>query len=126
LLENGITTAEALRMTERQVGNLAHRRAFNEATARVLEGEALSLALGRTKCFPDLVLDRLSVGENTGNMVPSLKDIARSYQKSITNQLDVFTRIIASTVLICVFVFVGFIAFAIVSAVFKLSASFKV
>src|SRR5271167_4723336 len=88
LLENGITAAEALRMTEKQIANTVHREAFNTATARVLEGEALSAALTRTGCFPDLVLDRLAVGENTGSVVPSLKEIAKNYQKSITRQLD--------------------------------------
>jgi len=125
LLENGITAAEALRMTEKQIGNTVHRNAFNTATARVLEGEALSIALTRTGCFPDLVLDRLAVGENTGNVVPSLKQIAAAYQKRIANQLNMFTKVIASGVLMAVFIFVGFIAFAIVSAVFQVSSSFK-
>lgn len=125
LLANGITAAEALRMTERQISNRVHRHAFDEATDRVLEGEALSLALGRTGCFPDLVLDRLSVGENTGNVVPSLRDISRSYQRIVTGQLNLFTKVIASSVLVMVFVLVGFIAFAIVSAIFQASASFK-
>jgi type II secretory pathway component PulF len=125
LLENGITAAEALRMTEKQIENRVHRAAFNTATARVLEGEALSVALTRTACFPDLVLDRLAVGENTGNVVPSLKQIATAYQRQISNQLNMFTKVIASAVLIGVFVFVGFIAYAIVSAVFQVSASFK-
>ena len=125
LLENGITAAEALRMTEKQIGNTVHRAAFQAAIARVLEGEALSAALGRTGCFPALVLDRLAVGENTGNVVPSLKQIAIAYQKRISGQLNVFTKLIASGVLMAVFVFVGFIAFAIVSAVFQVSSSFK-
>ena len=125
LLENGITAADALRMTEKQIPNTVHRNAFNVATARVLEGEALSLALSRTRCFPDLVLDRLAVGENTGNVVPSLKQIATAYQKQISNQLNIFTKVIASGVLMAVFIFVGFIAFAIVSAVFQVSGSFK-
>lgn len=125
LLENGITAAEALRMTERQIANVVHRRAFNEATARVLEGEALSTALQRTDCFPALVLDQLAVGENTGNVVPSLKKIGEAYQKAVTRQLSGFTQVLATVVLLSVFIFVGFIAFAIISAVFQLSASFK-
>ena len=125
LLENGITAAEALRMTEKQIANQVHRAAFNTATARVLEGEALSVALTRTGCFPDLVLDRLAIGENTGNVVPSLKSIAAAYQKIITGQLNFFTKVVAGVVLGGVFTFVGFIAFAIVSAVFQVSASFK-
>ncbi len=125
LLENGITAAEALRMTEKQIENTVHRAAFSTATGRVLEGEALSLALGRTNVFPELVLDRLAIGENTGNIVPSLKQIAIAYQKQISNQLSMFTKVIASGVLMAVFIFVGFIAFAIVSAVFQVSSSFK-
>lgn len=125
LLENGITAADALRMTEKQIANTIHRAAFNTAIGRVLEGEALSAAFARTGCFPDLVLDRLSVGENTGNVVPSLKQIATTYQKLISNQLNMFTKVIASGVLMAVFIFVGFIAFSIVSAVFQVSASFK-
>jgi general secretion pathway protein F len=125
LLENGITAADALRTTERQIANRVHRAAFHEAMARVLEGEALSLALSRTNCLPDLVLDRLAVGENTGNLVPSLKQVAVAYRKIISNQLNVFVRAITTGVLLGVFVFVGFIAFAIVSAVFQVSSSFQ-
>src|SRR5581483_5720131 len=125
LLENGITAAEALRMTERQIAHRIHRRAFSQAIERVMEGESLSLAVSRTGCCPDLVIDRLSVGENTGNIGPSLKDIAQSHQKIISDQLNLFTRILATVMLVAVFIFVGFLAFAIVSAIFKLSASFK-
>ena len=50
-----------------------------------------------------LVLDRLAVGENTGNVVPSLKQVAVAYQKNISNQLNMFTKVIASAVLLGVF-----------------------
>ena len=125
LIENGITTAEALRMTERVIANGTHRRAVTEATARVLEGESLSLALGRTGCFPNLVLDRLAVGENTGNVVPSLKEIGRNYQKDLSRRLQAFTTVVSTGVLLFAFGFVGFLGYAIFSAVFSLSASFK-
>jgi type II secretory pathway component PulF len=125
LIENGVTTAEALRMTERVINNRTHRRAFSEATGRVLEGESLSLALARTGCFPNLVLDRLAVGENTGNVVPSLKEIARSYQKDLSRRLQAFTTIVSTGVLLFAFAFVGFLGYAIFSAVFSMSAAFK-
>jgi type II secretory pathway component PulF len=125
LLQNGITAAEALRMTERQISNRVHRAAFGGAIERVLEGESLSSALGRTQCFPELVLDRLAVGENTGNLVPSLRDMAASYQKAISRQLNFFTKVIASAVLAAVFAFVGFIAVAMIMAVLQVSSSLK-
>ncbi len=124
LLENGITTVEALKMTARQIGNVVHRQSFNEAIDRVIEGENLSRALERTQCFPPLVLDQLAIGENTGNIVPSLKKISVNYQKIVSGQLSLFTKVLASGVLMGVFIFVGFLAFSIVSAIFQLSASF--
>jgi len=125
LLENGINASEALRMTERQIVNTQHRQAFKEATERVLGGEALARALQRTGFLPPLVLDQLAVGENTGNVVPSLKKISDTYRKAISDQLGAFTQILANGILLCVFAFVGFIAFAVVMAVFQLSSTIR-
>ncbi len=125
LLENGVTTAEALRMTERTIANHSLRDAFRAATDRVLEGESLSNSLARTECFPPLVIDRLSVGESTGQLGPSLRAIAGSFQAELTRQIQFMTQMISSGVLLFAFSFVAFIAYAIVSAVFQVSASFK-
>ena len=125
LLENGINASEALKMTERQIVNTQHRKAFKEATERVLGGEALARALQRTEFLPPLVLDQLSVGENTGNVVPSLKKISNNYRKTMSEQLQAFTQILANGMLLCVFSFVGFIAFAVVMAVFQLSSTIR-
>jgi type II secretory pathway component PulF len=124
LLQNGITAADALKMTGRQIGNRVHRKAFDVAIERVLEGEALSSALTRTGCFPELVLDRVAVGENTGNVVPSLKDIGKTYQKKISRQLGVFTQVVAGAILGCVFILVGFIVVSMVMAILQVSSGF--
>ena len=123
LLENGITTADALKMTERQIANRALRASFAEATARVLEGEALSKSLARTNSFPDLVLDQLTLGENTGDLAPSLRRIADNFGNQLAKQTKAFTQLIGTGVLLVVFVFVGFVALAIISAIFELSSS---
>ncbi len=125
LLENGITTAEALRLAERTVANEALRSRFAEATDRVLEGEALSAALARTGIFEPLLLDRLSVSEQTGSLAPGLRDIARSCRADLDRFLNTFTKSISAGVLIAAFSFVAFIAYAIVSAVFQVSSSFR-
>lgn len=124
LLENGITTVEALRLAERTVVNTALRRALHEATDRVLEGEAFAASLARTRLFPPLVLDRLGIGEQTGSLAPSLRVIAQNYQKDLGAWLQNFTRLVSTAVLLCAFGFVAFLAYAIVSAVFQVSASF--
>jgi type II secretory pathway component PulF len=125
LLENGIPTVEALRLTERTVVNRTLQAELHEATDRVLEGASLSAALGQTGFFPDLLLDRLAVGESTGKLAPCLRDISRNYAARHTRRLHALTSIISTTVLLFAFSFVGLIAYAIVSAVLEVSASFK-
>jgi len=125
LLENGINPAEALRLTERTVGNRTVQAALRAATDRVLEGESLSVSFGRTGYLPDLMIDRLAVGESTGKLAPCLRDISRNYAAAHSRRLHGLTTIISSAVLLFAFAFVGFIAYAIVSAVLQVSASFK-
>ncbi len=124
LLENGVTTVEALKMTENVISNRQIKDSFSESRAQVVEGTSLSGALQSTGHFPDLVLDMLDVGENTGNIVPSLKEISRLYQERLTRHLQMFTAFLSIGVLILAVVFVAFIAFAIFTAVFQLSGSF--
>lgn len=124
LMENGVTTVEALKMTENVLSNRRIRESFNEARSMVVEGTSLSGALQAGGHFPELVLDMLDVGENTGNIVPSLKEISRLYQERLSRHLQLFTAFLSIGVLILAVVFVAFIAFAIFTAVFQLSGSF--
>ncbi|HYC69599.1 MAG TPA: type II secretion system F family protein [Opitutaceae bacterium] len=125
LLENGITPTESLRLSERTIGNLALREGLHAAVDRVLEGESLARALGRTQLFPALVLDQLAVGEQTGNLAPSLRTIADDYQVELSHWLRGVMRIVSSAMLVGAFTFVAFLAYAIVSAVLQISQSFR-
>jgi general secretion pathway protein F len=125
LIENGITTAEALRLTERAVNNARVQEILHEASDRVLEGASLSAALSRTGLFPPLFLDRLTVGEQTGNLAPSLRQIAQSYQVNLSRRLDLAVRTSSGVVLAFTFGFVAFLAYSIVTALLQVSASFR-
>lgn len=125
LLENGITPAESLRLSERTIANVPLREGLHHAVDRVLEGESLARALGRTNLYPPLVLDQLAVGEQTGNLAPSLRTIADDYQVEISHWLRGVMRIVSSALLVGAFTFVAFLAYAIVSAVLQISQSFR-
>ena len=125
LIENGVTTAEALRLTERAVNNTKVQEILHEATDRVIEGSSLCASLQRTNLIPPLFLDRLAVGEQTGKLAPSLRQIAQSYQVDLSSRLQNATRLLSGTVLFLTFSFVAFLAYAIVTALFQVSASFR-
>lgn len=123
LLENGITTIAALALTERTILNTSIRRAFNDARQKIAEGLAIAAAMRDTGFFPDLVTDMLLVGENTGNIVPGLKEVARYYERRQTKQINLFVATLSIGVLLVAFAFVALIAFGIILAVFSMSSS---
>ena len=101
------------------------RHRLHHAIDRVLEGETLSGALGRTQLLPLLVIDQLAVGEQTGSLASSLRAIAQEYQIEVSRWLEQLTKLISSSVLAVSFGFVAFLAYAIVTAILQVSSSFK-
>jgi len=125
LLENGVTTVSALAMTERTVANRTIRASFSEARMKIVEGMPISSAFGATGYFPALIIDIMTVGDNTGNIVPSLREVGRYYSERQTRQINMFVGVISVGVLMLAFAFVAMIAFGIISAVFGLSSSLR-
>lgn len=123
LLENGITMVQSLQMSERSLGNHAMRERFVEARSKVTEGSSLSGAFKGTGYLDGMALDIFTVGENTGNIVPGLKQLARQYSERVDKAIKSFIGVVSIGVLIFVFLFVGLVALGIISAVFQLSGS---
>jgi len=123
LLENGIIMVQALSMAERSLSNIAMRGAFGEARIKVTEGVALSSAFKSTGYFDDMALDVFTVGENTGDVVPGLRQMSQQYTEMIDRFVKTMLGVISTGVLLGVFGMVGMIAFGIISAVFQLSNS---
>ena len=122
LLENGITMVQSLHMTERSVSNLWMRKSLVEARSKVVEGASLSSAFKSTGYFDEMALDIFTVGENTGNIVPGLKQMTAQYNEFIDKFIKNFLGIISIGVLLTAFSFVALIAFGIISSVFQLSS----
>tara|TARA_B000000557_G_scaffold256441_1_gene248651 strand:+ start:45 stop:1301 length:1257 start_codon:yes stop_codon:yes gene_type:complete len=123
LLENGIIMVQALTMAERSLSNVAMREAFGEARIKVTEGVALSSAFKSTGYFDNMALDVFTVGENTGDVVPGLRQMSEQYTEMIDRFVKTMLGVISTGVLLGVFGMVGMIAFGIISAVFQLSNS---
>ena len=120
LLENGIIMVQALAMAERRC---RISLCANFAADKVTEGVALSSAFKSTGYFDDMALDVFTVGENTGDVVPGLRQMSQQYTAMIGRFVKTMLGVISTGVLLGVFGMVGMIAFGIISAVFQLSNS---
>ncbi len=126
LLESGINTTETLRLTERTIKNTELRERFRTARGQVNEGLSVAQAFKRNAFMPDLALDILTVGENTGNLSQSMDEITRSFRQELTTRLTRLTSVVSSGALICAFIMVALIAIGIVTSVFQVSRTLSV
>ena len=121
LLESGINTTEVLRLTERTIKNTELRERFHIARGQVNEGLSIAQAFKRNHFMPDLAVDILTVGENTGNLGHSMNEITKGFRSELSKRLARMTNLVASGALVCAFLMVALIAIGIVTSVFQVS-----
>ena len=126
LLESGINTTEVMRLTERTIKNTDLRERFKTARNQVNEGLSVAQAFKRNQFMPDLAIDILAVGEDTGNLVHSMNEITKGFRHELTKRLNLLTNLVASGALVCAFLMVALIAIGIVTSVFQVSQTLSV
>jgi len=127
LLGSGVSLTESMRLTERSIRNLYFRRQYQEARSKVNDGVAITNAFKTKKIpfFTDLALDILMVGENTGNMSDSFKEVYALHNEDLDVKFGRLTTVITSGALGFAFFMVGVLALGIVSSVMQFSSSIK-
>jgi type IV pilus assembly protein PilC len=123
LLENGVPVLTALQIVEDTMTNRVIAGEIREARTRVTDGTSISQPLAKGKVFPPLLLDMLAVGEESGEVVPALKNIADMYEQELSHKIKVFTTLLEPAIIIFMALMVGSIVFSILTAVFDITSS---
>lgn len=123
LLVNGVPVLTALKITEEIVPNVILKEAIAQTREQVTDGKTIAQPLGQSKLFPQLMIDLLKIGEETGDVPGALENIANTYENELTLQLRVLTNLIEPAMIICMAVGVGGLLFSILSAMFAITSS---
>ncbi len=84
LTAGGIAILDGLEITAKASGNIITEEAILEARKRVSEGQTLAEPLvARPKLFPPMVVQMISVGEQTGALEDMLNKIADFYEEEV-------------------------------------------
>jgi type IV pilus assembly protein PilC len=124
LLSNGVNVLQALKICEETCGNAVIGDALKTARRRVTDGTTISGPLASSGVFPRMMTDMLAVGEQAGDMVGSLEHIGKRYQKDMDRNISAFTNALEPILIVLIAGVVGFVAVAILTAVFKVTSSF--
>ena len=125
LLENGVTLLKALELLEDISGNEWIRLQMVEVRKAVVDGASLSNALRQHKLFPELLLDMMSVGEQTGRFSDTMQMIADVYERELDKQVKFVSTLIPPLIIVVIAAIVGSVVYGILSAVFNLTSGLQ-
>ena len=123
LLQNGVPVLTALKITEQVIPNRILKDAIARTREDVTDGKTLAQPLARSKIFPQLMIDLVKIGEETGDVPGALQNVANAYENELTIALRVMTNLIEPAMIIVMAVGVGFLLFSILSALFGIIAN---
>jgi type II secretory pathway component PulF len=123
LLQNGVPVLTALKITEQVVPNRILKDAVARTREDVTDGKTLAQPLARSQVFPQLMIDLVKIGEETGDVPGALQNVATTFENELSIALRVLTNLIEPVMIIVMAVGVGFLLFSILSAMFAVTAS---
>jgi len=123
LLQNGVPVLTALKITEEIVPNVIVKDAIAQTREDVTDGKTIAQPLARSKIFPQLMIDLLKIGEETGDVPGALANLADTYEGELAIALKVMTNLIEPVLIIVMAVGVGFLLFSVLSAMFAITST---
>ncbi|MEW6307368.1 MAG: type II secretion system F family protein [Verrucomicrobiota bacterium] len=123
LLRNGVPVLTALKITEQVIPNVMVKEAIARTREEVTDGKTIAQPLARSKLFPQLMIDLLKIGEETGDVPGALENVATTYENELSLSLRVMTNLIEPVMIICIAVGVGFLLYSVLSAMFAITSS---
>jgi type IV pilus assembly protein PilC len=122
----GVALPEALRVATGSLRNLVFVESLSGVSEAMLHGEGLAQPLARTKLFPGTAARMIRVGEETGTLDKQLEVVARYYEGELDYKLKRLTSLFEPAAIIFMGLVVGFVAVALVSAMYGIYGQVKV
>lgn len=118
MVSAGVNLPEAIRVATDSLRNRVFMKRLNGVTEQMLEGQGIAGPLARTQLFPGTATAMLRVGEETGSMDTQLEVTAEYYEDELDYKIKKLTALFEPIVIVIMGGIVGFVAVALVSAMY--------
>ncbi len=125
LSSSGIDILEALDIAAKTSGNLIIEETLMEVKNMVERGENLSDSMAASGEFPDMVIQMVSVGEETGTLDEMLQKVYLYYEEEIDNTVKNLTTMIEPVIIVVLGGIIGFLVVAMYLPIFKIGETIK-
>jgi type IV pilus assembly protein PilC len=123
LLQGGIPLVAALETARDASGNRVIGESIRRAITQVREGRPLSDSLEETGHFPDLALEMVRVGEQTGSLPDMLNHVADFYDEDVNIRSTALLSWVEPMILLFVAVFIAAVLISLYMPIFSLGSS---
>jgi general secretion pathway protein F len=121
LLTNGVPAARALALAGATVNNRVFTEAIETLAARFKEGGGLAKSLEETGCFPNLAIQLVQIGDETGRLQDMLQEIADIYDQEVERALERLLALLVPGITIIMGVVVALIVAAVMTAMVSIN-----
>lgn len=121
---SGLSILVSLDTATKSTQNSVFSNGFSAIKDEIATGKSLYSALSNTTLFPDLVLQMVLIGEESGTLGEMFAKIATNYQQDVDHFVDNLGKIIEPFVILFLGVVVGSLVMAMYLPIFNLMNSF--
>ncbi len=121
LLENGVSMLIALEIVKNIAGNKLISETVENAASEVGKGQGLAAALSEGQTFPQLSIQMIQVGEQSGELEAMLNKVADVFEKEVENSVMRLTSYLEPVMILVMGCIVGFIVLSICLPIFEMN-----
>ncbi len=120
MLGSGVPILQSLDIVAETTGNVVLGRAVRDVQDSVRSGEALTAPLAKHSVFPPMVVQMMTVGEDTGALDAMLAKIAEFYDQEVESTTESLTALIEPLMIALLGGIVGSMIIALYMPIFKI------
>lgn len=121
LFESGINIITAMNISNDAVDNVVIQNSLENVVKEVEGGITIAKALSKAKIMPELSVQMIEVGEESGNLDEMLTRVAEFYEDEINFLIDQITAMVEPAFIVVIGVIVGVIVLAMYMPIFRMA-----
>jgi type IV pilus assembly protein PilC len=118
----GVPLVEALESVAGATGNIIYENAVMRMRDEVATGQRLQRAMETTELFPNMVVQMIAVGEESGSLDTMAGKVATFYEAEVDNAVDAMSSLLEPLIMVILGVLVGGLVIAMYLPIFKLGS----
>ena len=122
MFSSGVPLVEALQSVAGATGNVIFERAVLEMKDEVATGQRLQRAMENTGLFPNMVIQMIAVGEESGSLDSMSAKVADFFEADVDNAVDSMSSLLEPLIMAILGVLVGGLVVAMYLPIFKMGA----